>query len=299
MPDKKWNFQVRRSLNLIGSLLISSLLGAWLLFLSCPTAKNYLSPEGPKFSGAYGPQSRIFDDTLKIVSFNIKYAEKVGIALAELAEKPELQRADIILLQEMDDPGTEHIAKALGYNYVYYPATLHPQSEKNFGNAILSKWQLTKEKKILLPHEVAVAKTRRIAVAATVLAEQTEIRIYSVHTATIVLSLDKRLSQADSVLKSLSGDYSHIVIGGDFNTVFANNIQQFEEIFNRYGFERASESAGSTAEKGPFDFTLDHIFVKGFQVIQSGTVESEASDHTALWVILKKENYATINKMNP
>lgn len=143
------------------------------------------------------------------------------------------------------------------------------------------------EKKIVLPHEVPVEKTRRIAVAANIHLQSIDLLVYSVHTATIVMSKDKRLKQADLILNSLSGENRHVVIGGNFNTVFSDNIEEFEVIFAKHGFIRASKDAGTTVSKGSFDLILDHIFCRGFEVIDRCTIKSEASDHSPLWVILK------------
>jgi len=254
---------------------------------SCSAPKNYLSPDRPKFTGSYALRNPTLNDTLKVVSFNIKFAKKIRQAINELQTIRELQGADIILLQEMDESGTDSIAKTLGYNYVYYPATVHPQSDRNFGNAILSRWPLTSHKKIILPHEPLLGRTKRIAVSSYVEFAGLEILVYSVHTATAVVSSENRLNQADSILKSISEQHPHIIIGGDFNTLFSQNIRDLESVFLKNGFSRASRDAGVTVEKAFFNFTLDHVFVKGLELIESGTTETEASDHRPLWVLLK------------
>ncbi len=131
-----------------------------------------------------------------------------------------------------------------------------------------------------------INRTRRIAVAATAVIDDISIRVYSVHTATVVLSEEKRLAQADSIVNSISKNRPYIIVGGDFNTMFEKNVIDLDKIFQTNGFSRASRGAGATVEKGPFDFTMDHIYVKGFEVLSSGTVETGASDHSAEWVIL-------------
>ena len=57
---------------------------------SCAPAKNYLDPQGPKFSGQYAGVPRLFDDTLKVVSFNIKFANRIGLARSVEIAKPSL-----------------------------------------------------------------------------------------------------------------------------------------------------------------------------------------------------------------
>jgi len=77
----------------------------------------------------------------------------VDEAIKNMRDNSNLSGANIILLQEMDETGTEKIAKSLHYDYIHYPATVHPQTGRNFGNAILSKWPLQDVKKILLPYD--------------------------------------------------------------------------------------------------------------------------------------------------
>jgi endonuclease/exonuclease/phosphatase family metal-dependent hydrolase len=254
---------------------------------SCAPAKNYLDPEGPKFAGQYSGAPRVFDDTLKVVSFNIKFANRIGLATDELFNFSELRQADIILLQEMDEAGTDTIARALACNYVYYPATLHPQSDKNFGNAILAKWPMREKSKILLPHAEMFSGTRRIAVAAVVAVGDFEILTYSVHTATFVQGEEKRFQQAQAILESVPPQYQHVIIGGDFNTLSRTSLYAHDILFRQNHFILASSYMEPTARRWLFETTLDHIFVKGMRVLAAGTARaSRASDHLPIWVQL-------------
>jgi endonuclease/exonuclease/phosphatase family metal-dependent hydrolase len=253
---------------------------------TCRNARNYLSPDSPRFTGSYADHPDIFNDTLKVVTFNIKFAREVNQAIETLRDSTALSGADIILLQEMDETGTEKIAKSLHYDYIYYPATVHPQTGRDFGNAILSRWPIQDVRKIILPYEFFLNKTRRIAVAATLKIDDLSLRVYSVHTATVVLSEEKRLAQADSILRSISRSLPYIIVGGDFNTMFEKNVKDLDRIFQANGFIRASRGAGATIEAGPVEFTMDHIYTKGFVVLSTGVVETDASDHLAEWVII-------------
>jgi endonuclease/exonuclease/phosphatase family metal-dependent hydrolase len=266
-----------------------SLLVSFFLFLQvsgCYSPKNYLDPAGPKFEGKYASYSTAQKDTIKVVSFNIKYSRKIEQAIRELDSIPAIRNADILLLQEMNEQGSDRIARSLGYNYVYYPATVHPQINSNFGNAVLTRWPILRDKKIILPHSPSLGNTRRIAVAARIVISNRHIIAYSVHTATITLTPEKRMEQADSLLNSIQRNYKHIIIGGDFNTLFDQNIRNLDSLFTRNGFTRASRAVGPTMSRGPFDFTLDHLFTRGFTKVSAGTVPTRASDHQPIWVIL-------------
>jgi endonuclease/exonuclease/phosphatase family metal-dependent hydrolase len=259
------------------------------VILHCYSTKNYLDPEGPRFTGNYSETTAPAGDTIKVVSFNIKYALEIEQAIRELGSIPQIKDADILLLQEMNEDATDFIARHLNYNFVYYPATVHPQIKYNFGNAVLSKWPIKADRKVILPYEPVIGKTKRIAVCAQVTIGTTQIITYSVHTATMTLSTDKRLSQADSLIKSIALENKHVVVGGDFNTVFTETIRNLDELFEKNSFVRATIDVGPTLEKGPFDFTMDHIYVKGFKVIDYGSVPTEASDHKPIWTLLTLE----------
>lgn len=45
--------------------------------------------------------------------------------------------------------------------------------------------------------------------------------------------------------------------------------------------------AGATVRCSFLNFTMDHLFIKGLDVIATGTAETLASDHRPLWVWLK------------
>ncbi|MGH7600028.1 MAG: endonuclease/exonuclease/phosphatase family protein, partial [bacterium] len=268
------------------SLLLLCLLGvSSALVIACHPATNYLDPEGPKFSGNFAPGNAVFSDTVKIVTFNIEFAQKIDQAILELSTTEELKNADIILLQEMDEQGSERIAQALKYNFVYYPAIRYTRENRNFGNAILTRWPIGYTKKILLPFEAPGNNTRRIAVAAAIGVGQLEVLAYSVHTATIVQRESKRLAQVDSLARSIPPDIKFVLVGGDFNTVFDDNITEMEQIFLRYGLVRVSTGSGPTNKLKPFNQTLDHVFARGMRALSVGTFkDSQASDHLPLWV---------------
>lgn len=272
-------------------LLLRGLLGlSSALLAGCHPAINYLDPEGPKFSGNFAPGNAVFSDTVKIVTFNIEFAKKIDLAILELSGVEELQNADIILLQEMDEQGSERIAQMLKYNFVYYPAIRYTRENRNFGNAILTRWPIGYTKKIILPFEAPGNKTRRIAVAAAIMVGKLEVLAYSLHTATIVQRESKRLAQVDSVARSIPPDAKLAIVGGDFNTVFEDNITEIEDIFLKHGLARASKGSGPTNKPNPLRQTLDHVFVRGMRALSVGTFkDSQASDHLPLWVKLKIE----------
>lgn len=259
----------------------------YLLLVSCRTIENYTDPAAPKFEGHYASDQSDFDGEIKVISWNIKFAAEIDTAIAELKEVEALHGADIILLQEMDQGGVEKISRSLHYNYVYYPASIHTHHDKNFGNAILSKWPVSQPQKILLPHQNPKNNQRRIAVRAVITVGDVQLLTYSVHTETFWLSPPKRNDQIDHLIQDIGQDSPYIVVGGDFNTLTAESITDFEKRFKSVGLERASAKVGYTFAPGNLKFAVDHIFTKGVSTLETGVWrETEASDHFPVWVKL-------------
>jgi endonuclease/exonuclease/phosphatase family metal-dependent hydrolase len=219
---------------------------------------------------------------LRLVTFNIQFALHVERAIGLLDSTPALRAADIITLQEMDVGGTRRIASALGMSYVYYPATVHPKTGRDFGNAILSRWPIVADQKIILPHLARFEKTERIATAAIVRVGDQSVRVYSVHLATrLGLGPRARRDQADAVLADAVG-YPFVIIAGDMNGRGIGNE------FRAAGYRWATEHNPATDHF----FRYDHIFLKGLALAtdtSTGVVQDNrgASDHRPVWAVVR------------
>lgn len=126
--------------------------------------------DGPRYAGAApqrDPGIRARGDTLRIVTFNIAFARNVDAAIAVLSADTNLRAADVVLLQEMTADATQRIAGALKMGYAYYPAINHTRSRQDFGNAVLSRWPIVTDEKLILPHRSRYARTQRSATATT------------------------------------------------------------------------------------------------------------------------------------
>ncbi|MEJ2052278.1 MAG: endonuclease/exonuclease/phosphatase family protein [Calditrichaceae bacterium] len=268
----------------IDKILITLIL---LLVLSCRPISNYMEPDKPVYHKDFVKTALPAKDTIKVVTFNIKYAEEIDKALEELDEVRALRDADIILLQEMDNAGTYTIAKYLDYNYLYYPASLQ-HSGKDFGNAILSKWPIEHYKKIILPYESPLNKRRRIAVTGVIDMGNTQIFTCSVHIETPWLETEYRVSQADSLIRSIPGDYNYVIVGGDFNTASDESVELTDKLFKSANFTWITDNIGWTQDfMGIKKFSLDHIFTKGMRLVDAGKFkETKASDHLPVWATL-------------
>ena len=249
----------------------------------CRTGRNYVSPEGPRFAGQPSLSSageRAATDTLRVVSFNIEFSLHVDSAITLLQADPALRAADVVLLQEMNEKATERIAKALGVWYVYYPAIYHFRTRQHLGNAVLSRWPIVEDRKIVLPHVSRFVRTQRTATAATIRVGQVEVRVYSTHLGTMGdLAPVARRDQLRAILTDAE-PYARVVIGGDMNDAGVGQLARAN------GYAWPTEHGPETTRLG----RLDHIFLKGLTLPASGAAGTVlevrgASDHLPVWAV--------------
>ncbi len=269
------------------SILLLAVMG----FSCTPVMKSYTNPEGPRFVGMTTKEPRDFDGEVKVVTYNVKLGKNIEQTIHELDNVHELKDADVIFLQEMDPEGVNDIAHHLQYNFVYYPAAIHPTRGKDFGNAVLSKWPIKNYEKLILPHEHPIRKMYRIAVFALLRMGQLDVLTCCVHTEIYILGHEKKLEQVEALVENISRNHPYVIVGGDFNTDIEYQIEEMERVFRDAGFVRATEGIGATHKGDPLGlikFESDHIFARGFEVIDAGKVkEAKASDHLPIWTNLK------------
>lgn len=278
---------------------------------SCATSYKYSYEEVnlPLFEGDHRAHTAIADGshypTIKVVSFNIEFAQNIDEAINLLKEVP-LNTADVLLLQEMDEQGTERIAKSLNMSYAYYPAIFHPKYGKNVGNAILTKWDIKSSQKIKLPHPSTYPALfkgknyifRKTATIATIEIQGELITFASTHAAAFNTT-QKRKEFADAIASQMQGsNIKCAVVGGDFNSLGSADINATVGSFTSSEFLWASQFIGMTvSEKKPIlraipvsAFQLDHLFVKGMCINDAGKVDQKGvSDHLPIWVDLEVE----------
>ncbi len=246
----------------------------------CRTGSNYTDLVGPRYTGgaaATSPRVEI-GDRLRVASFNIAFAKRVDRAIAVIQSDPFLRQADVVLLQEMDEPGTRRVADALGMAYVYYPGTLHLRTRRDFGNAVLSRWPIVDDAKIPLPHLGLVGRLQRTATAATLRVGESRVRVYSAHLSTMIGATAAGRRRQLGVILADAEPYEHVVIGGDMNSHGVGRLARDR------GYLWPTEPGPRTTRFGRWD----HIFFKGFAssgAESAGTVLDVrgASDHRAVW----------------
>lgn len=249
---------------------------------SCTPGINYAAVDGPRYAGGpLGPHAGAAVVSLRLVTFNVRYGEEIDSAIALLAQTPALQRADVLALQEVDAAGTARIARALDMRYVYYPATLHPKFDRDFGNAVLSRWPIVADRKLLLPHLGRFRRTARTATAVTLLVDGAPLRVYSTHLGTLAeIGPGAKRDQARVILADAAAHPRAIVLG-DMNSYGIG------ETFEHAGFAWATETNPRTFAIGRWD----HIFLKGVTLAHHGATgvipeTRGASDHRPVWAVV-------------
>ncbi len=283
-----WDFAEGVPVHLSAMRNDSEVRGHWhvalvlLLLAGCRTGRNYSDAAGPRYAG--GQATAEGDDAavraLRIVTFNIERAFRVDTAIKVLAGDPGTRGADVILLQEMDEPSVRRVAAAFGMAYVYYPGTFSLKTRRDFGNATLSRWPIVADSKILLPYLGVLGRLQRTATAVTILVRGTPVRVYSVHLGTLV-NVTPALQRAQ--LRAVLADaeaFDHVVLGGDMNSHSVGGVAR------KHGYAWPTESGPKTTAFGRFD----HIFLKGLASPKKGAAGTVldvrgASDHRAVWAL--------------
>jgi len=267
----------------------------FLVFLfSCRALNFYGDADKPIFnSGEKEIEKEEPCDSLNVVTFNIKKARKIQLAISEMKEVEKKTPVDIYLLQEMNEEGVEAIASGLGLNYLYIPIAYDKSDKKNIGNAILTKGTIEHPEKLILPHAKWQNQQRRSVTIGEVTIHQKKILVFSVHTETVAMSRKMREDQVDSVIRygqQEASHYKYVLIGGDFNTAFPAYSRSVVNKFSSNGFDWQTSKVGSTAKAmmGLVTPINDYLFSKGFVFMNAYAIrDSKSSDHYPVFATLR------------
>ena len=260
--------------------------------------ENYTELRRPRFCSINNTIEHQTPDTLRVVSYNIKFAKKASLVGDLFLNHEDLCRADVIFLQEMDREGVESIARKLNYNYIYYPAVRHPLSNRDFGNAILTKWPIVYDQKLILPHHDP-DDLQRVVVGAGLKIGPHLVMAYSIHMS-IWLHPYQRKEQLETLFANIPSRFDAYIIGGDFNTYTKYNRKTVFEALTGAGFNLATSPIKWTYKHWYLlnkKSLVDYIFVKNLEPVGAGTVANRrASDHLPVWTDLKLIDQPTAKK---
>jgi endonuclease/exonuclease/phosphatase family metal-dependent hydrolase len=270
---------------LTGGIGVLSALASLIIVGHAPV--NYTAADGPGYSGRHAATDPRQTDEVRVVSYNIQYGEQIEEVASAFASIGSIKDADIILLQEMDEAGTAEIARRLGYNYVYYPASIS-RDDDNFGNAVLARWPIADSKKLILPGLHPLTGQQRTATRATVRIGDAAVLAYSTHIEVATAPPAIRAAQIQAILDDIPANAWWVIVGGDFNTVTNRGVQALRDQFNTSGMNHDTSDLGPTFIRwGQKLAATDHIFSRGYDRLESGVLpEVAASDHFPVWTQL-------------
>ncbi len=225
---------------------------------------------------------------MRIVTWNIELGLDIDGAIACLTDRPELTGADVLLLQEMDEPGVARLADALELNHTYRPSVVHPKTGRPFGNAVLTPHEIIDVGSVALPHRARVSGVARLAVEATVATPSTVIRAISVHAEIPLLSLRRRREQFRVVAEAARSGPGPVVVGGDFNTAGPRSRRALVATMAGHGLLPLPAGTRSTFNRFGRGFHLDHVFGHGVRAVAGGSSGPHpASDHAPVHVVVE------------
>ena len=217
---------------------------------------------------------------LRVVTFNVQYARQVdrAIALIESLGAAQWRTSSCCRKWTLRARATSRTPST--WHTCTIPASIARKTRRDFGDAILSRWPIAADRKIILPHHARFEGTQRIATAATIVVKGLPLRVYSVHLATMVeLGPGSRREQVRAIVAD-AADYPHVVVSGDMNS------SSVGEEFERAGFRWVTERNPHTHHF----WTFDHVFLKGLEPqngAATGVVRDTlgASDHRPVWAV--------------
>lgn len=246
---------------------------------------------------------------LLIASLNMHGELNVERVRSEFARHVKLQRADILLLQEVEgDPKkcnklVNGLAGSLGLPFVHMPDETQ-ETENGDGLATISRYRL--KETVVMPlkrFDLVIRSRRRIALAETVETPAGEIRLFNLHLDSRV-NPEQRLDQLSAVLAAANSESRPVVIGGDFNTgdyhwvshvlPIPDKRSQRDALLKKMaesGFSTPFESAGPTHDQ--LGLQLDWIFFRQLRAFAAGTQPIDFSDHHAIWAEIGHQTSAS------
>ncbi len=238
--------------------------------------------------GTYAGDIPSEPDDIHVVSWNIQFGIEAAAAAEDLSDVQVRRPIDLVLLQEMDEAGTDLIARTLGMSFVFAALGPHRQTGRSFGNAVLSRWPLSEAESFQLPHKSAVQGQERLVVGATMTIGGRDVTVASVHTEVPTLGPGKRRQQFEGIA-GVTGRrrHSRLIVGGDFNTLTQRGVAAVDRAMGAIGATRVSAGADRTLRRGGREFALDHIYARDLERVDRGVIRDlSASDHRPLWVRL-------------
>lgn len=241
-------------------------------------------------------------ESLKVLSFNLRYGEKAS--MEEIADYIKSEDPDLVSFQEVDWNTSRslliyservafinELAQLTGMFGVYGKAIDY--QDGYYGVAALSKYPILKSERVLLPNPEPVKEQRVLLVLEVEIPDASQ-PITFIATHLEATSTDHRLAQIAFINEQLEGYKKPVILAGDLNSRPYNS--EITEGFSQWGV--ASNDDYTYPADAP-TIKIDYIFFYpnyAFTVEQMTTDSSvQLSDHLPIWTKLGFNTLIEIN----
>ncbi len=220
-----------------------------------------------------------------------------------------LPRIDVLALQEADKEtaraGGHHVARELAEQlemaWVHVPAGI-PRGVKpvarqwwldfeeqidlydsgDTGVALLSNVPLNDVQRIDLPWEECAWRPR-LAMAATITAGPSQLRIYNAHVDPHA-AVGGQLAQLETLVAEANTHHGPTLVLGDFNTLSKKKVVETRTFLESHGYTTPFPSGTPTWRGAGLRLHADWIFVRDAQIKNWGVIRPlNVSDHWPIW----------------
>jgi endonuclease/exonuclease/phosphatase family metal-dependent hydrolase len=239
---------------------------------------------------------------ITVATFNVHFGKNTDKIASAIKENENLNRADVLLLQEIEAHSKEEkerahrIADKLGMHYIYAPARVIKKDDTH-GLAILSIHPIKNHEVVQLDFfKLGIKSRTRIALNAEIEIGTEKVVVSNVHLDTR-LNFPERAAQMLSVVRKLKQHHlKKIILGGDLNTIpfvwakgavpvgYDDQRRKLYDFMLEQGFKTKMGGIGYTIKSGPVKWSLDAIYTKGVLMQKCGVEHNVAiSDHRPVW----------------
>jgi len=254
------------------------------------------------------PRAKPIDREFSLLTWNIEKGQDSGWIFDIAHHLPE---ADILLFQEAAlEAGQEQLSLPAKRNFIQYFAPGYQQGDRKTGVLTASRWTAASDCALTAlepwlgtPKATSLARFQLAAAEPVEPArddrsgsEQTELSmltrvgsptllIVNVHAINFALGLDAYTAQFEAIGRVIASHRGPLIVGGDFNTWSEQRTQWLEGFLGQFGL--AGISFDPDYRTAIFSRPIDHVYVRGLEVISSRVIQVDTSDHNPLWIRVK------------
>lgn len=247
--------------------------------------------------------------TLRVVEWNMEYTSHLEEQIETLAADPELSRADVFLLSELDRCSSrngvrraarllaERISGAYVYGIEFVELSIGRTVGGDTGNAIVSRRPLRGASMLChsaqydwFADEGEPRLGQRVVISAEIPVGDTWARVHSVHFESNDVTGERRTVQVKELLDHAQASACERpqIVAGDFNTWYPRAPERF--VMGSAGWTDTFEALGDGGPTHQSGRHLDYVYVRGFRPLRGAVLREVAtSDHFPLWVDLELE----------